>query len=81
MIESAILGKGVFTLLDPEFAGTQEGTLHFHYLLEENGGFLHVARVDGRASRAARRGAARGCRPRADARVHPLVRPSTASTS
>jgi hypothetical protein len=27
-----------------EFAATQEGTVHFHYLLPENGGFLHVAR-------------------------------------
>jgi hypothetical protein len=44
LIESGIVGKSVFTLLDPQFAGTQEGTLHFHYLLEENGGFLHVAR-------------------------------------
>lgn len=44
LIESGIVGKSVFTLLDPQFAGAQEGTLHFHYLLEENGGFLHVAR-------------------------------------
>jgi hypothetical protein len=41
MIEAAIIGKGVLTVLAPEFA--QESTLHFHYLLEENGGFLHVA--------------------------------------
>jgi hypothetical protein len=45
MIEAAIVGKPVFTLLDPQFAGTQEGTLHFHYLLRENGGFLQVART------------------------------------
>jgi hypothetical protein len=31
----------VLTILAPEFA--QESTLHFHHLLEENGGFLHVA--------------------------------------
>jgi len=43
LIESGIVGRSVFTLLDPDFAGTQEGTLHFHYLLRENGGFLHVA--------------------------------------
>jgi len=43
MIEAAILRKPVLSLLTPEFAGTQEGTLHFHYLLPENGGFLHVA--------------------------------------
>lgn len=44
LIEAAILEKSVLTVLDPDFAGTQEGTLHFHYLLHENGGFLHVAR-------------------------------------
>jgi hypothetical protein len=41
MIEAAIVGKSVLTVLAPEFA--QETTLHFHYLLERNGGFLHVA--------------------------------------
>jgi hypothetical protein len=41
MIEAAILGKSVLTVLVPEFA--QETTLHFYYLLNENGGFLHVA--------------------------------------
>ncbi len=43
MIEAAILRKPVLSLLTPDFAGTQEGTLHFHYLLPENGGFLRVA--------------------------------------
>jgi hypothetical protein len=41
MIEAAIVGKSVLTILDQEFA--QESTLHFHHLLRENGGFLHVA--------------------------------------
>ena len=41
MIEAAIIGKSVLTILEPSFA--QESTLHFHDLLEENGGFLHVA--------------------------------------
>jgi hypothetical protein len=41
MIEAAVLGKSVMTVLVPEFA--QDTTLHFHYLLAENGGFLHVA--------------------------------------
>lgn len=45
MIESAVLGKTVLTVLAPDFAATQEGTLHFHYLLRENGGFLVVART------------------------------------
>jgi hypothetical protein len=41
MIEAAILGKSVFTVLVSEFA--QETTIHFHYLVRENGGFLDVA--------------------------------------
>jgi hypothetical protein len=41
MIEAAIVGKSVLTILSPEFA--QDSTLHFQYLLAENGGFLHVA--------------------------------------
>jgi len=41
MIEAAIVGKPVLTILEPTFA--QEGTLHFHHLLEENGGFLYAA--------------------------------------
>ena len=41
MIEAAVIGKSVLTVLAPGFG--QESTLHFHYLLEENGGFLHVA--------------------------------------
>jgi hypothetical protein len=43
MVEAAILGKPVMSLLMEEFAATQKGTLHFHYLLPENGGFLRVA--------------------------------------
>jgi hypothetical protein len=42
LIEAAIVGRPVLTVLDPEFAGTQEGTLHFHHLAGE-GGLLHVA--------------------------------------
>jgi hypothetical protein len=41
MIEAAIVGRSVLTVLAPDFA--QESTLHFDYLLEENRGFLHVA--------------------------------------
>ena len=45
MIDAAIVGRNVLTILDEDFASTQEGTLHFHYLLRENGGFLGVART------------------------------------
>ena len=41
MIEAAIAGKPVYTLLAPEFNQTE--TIHFHYLRSEQGGFLHVA--------------------------------------
>jgi hypothetical protein len=44
LIEAAVVGRATYTVLAPEFTGTQEGTLHFHYLLAENGGVLHVAR-------------------------------------
>jgi hypothetical protein len=44
LIEAAIVGRPVFTILDERLADTQLGTLHFHYLRAENGGFLHEAR-------------------------------------
>jgi hypothetical protein len=43
MVEAAILGKPVLSMLSAEFSGTQEGTIHFHHLLPENGGFLRIA--------------------------------------
>lgn len=43
-IESAILGRPVFTVLAPEFRDTQEGTLHFHHFRNVSGGLVHVAR-------------------------------------
>ena len=43
LIEAGIVGKSVYTVADDEFKGTQEGTLHFHYLLAENGGFVYMA--------------------------------------
>jgi hypothetical protein len=48
LVEAAIAGKSVLAPLSAEFAGTQCGTLHFRYLLYENGGFLHVAETLGR---------------------------------
>jgi hypothetical protein len=44
MIEAGILGKSVHTIETTEFAGGQEQTLHFHYLLARNGGLVEVAR-------------------------------------
>ena len=40
MIEAGILEKPVFTILTPEFSMTQDGTLHFHYLVD--GGLLSI---------------------------------------
>jgi hypothetical protein len=43
LIESTIVGRPAFTILDPEYAGTQEGTIHFRYLQASNGGPLTAA--------------------------------------
>jgi hypothetical protein len=43
MIEAAIIGRPVFSIHAKEFAGTQEGTIHFHHLLPENGGCVRFA--------------------------------------
>jgi hypothetical protein len=44
-IEAACVDKPVLAVLLPEFSErNQEGTLHFRYLLEVNGGLLHAAR-------------------------------------
>jgi hypothetical protein len=45
MIEAAIVGRPVLTVLDPEYERVQQGTLHFRYLLEVGGGLLTVART------------------------------------
>jgi hypothetical protein len=42
-IEAGIIGRPVYSIRAPEYAATQEGTLHFHYLLSEGGGLLRVA--------------------------------------
>jgi hypothetical protein len=43
-IEAGILGKPVLTLLAPGFEDGQQGTLHFRYLLRDEGGFVELAR-------------------------------------
>lgn len=43
MIEAAIVGRPVLTILTPEFQDTQSGTIHFQYLLSANGGCTQVA--------------------------------------
>jgi hypothetical protein len=44
LVESAIVDRPVFTILLPEFRDSQEGTFHFHYLLDPANGFLNVSR-------------------------------------
>jgi hypothetical protein len=41
-IEAAIVGRPVFTIIDPDAKG-QQGTLHFHYLLKSHGGHVELA--------------------------------------
>lgn len=43
LIEGGIVGRPVHSILLPELRDNQEGTLHFHYLLDDQGGLLHVA--------------------------------------
>ena len=44
-IEAAVVGKPVFTVLEPEISeNNQEGTLHLHYLLDEDSGVLRASR-------------------------------------
>ena len=44
-LEASILGKPVYTVLLPKYSkNNQEGTIHFHYLLNINGGLLHASR-------------------------------------
>lgn len=43
MIEAAIVGRPVHSLTTPHFMDTRSGTLHFRYLLPENGGMLRLA--------------------------------------
>ena len=43
LIESGIVGRPVYSVLADEFAGQQDGTLHFQHLKNVNGGLLTVA--------------------------------------
>jgi hypothetical protein len=44
MLEAAIVGRPVHTLVVPGFDEGQTGTMHFHYLVEAHGGLATVAR-------------------------------------
>lgn len=42
-LEAGIVGRPVLTIVVPEFAEGQQGSLHFDYLLKASGGFVEVA--------------------------------------
>ena len=45
MLEAAVVGKPVLSIVLPEIStDNQEGTIHFHYLLDAGGGLLILAR-------------------------------------
>lgn len=78
MIESAIIGRSVLSILEPEFHHSQEGTFHFSYLLEENGGPVRTAQsLDEHFDqlRQALQGGDEASRPQTQAFVERFVRP------
>ncbi len=46
-LEGAIAGRPIFATLLPEHHENQQGTIHFHYLLNVAGGLLHAAKTLG----------------------------------
>ena len=78
MLEAGLVGRPVLTILVPEFWESQEGTLHFHYLLEVGGGLLRVTRsLDEHTTQLAEavRGADEGAAERSRRFVEEFVRP------
>jgi hypothetical protein len=54
-IEAAIVGRQVYAVLPAQYHDNQEGTIHFHYLLNIGGGLLHASRtLDEHAAQLAR---------------------------
>lgn len=77
MIEAAIVGRPVHTILVPEFQDSQQGTVHFHYLLDGPNALLHAARsLDEHAANLAAALEGRDVDPERSARfVRTFVRP------
>lgn len=74
-LETSIINRPIHVLLAPEYAATQKGTLHFHHLLPENGGMLHVASSFKEMARALERSLAEGDDGRNVAFVGHFIRP------
>ena len=82
MIEAAIIGRPVFSMLAEEFAGTQEGTIHFHHLLPENGGCVRIAStIDEHVRQLSDRLSDPGGGPRRDAAIHRQLHSAARSRS
>src|SRR5688500_1965054 len=60
LIESAIVGRTVYTLALPEVREAQEGTLHFRHLVRAGGGLLEVAHTFDEHATQLQRGLAAG---------------------
>jgi hypothetical protein len=80
LIEAGILGRPVHTVLLPEFRNSQEGTVHFRYLLEGPDALLRASRsLDAHAADVAATLAGRNTDPERSARfVRAFVRPGAA---
>jgi hypothetical protein len=64
LVEAAIVDRPVFTLLLPEFRDNQEGTFHFHHLMQVGDGFLNISRsLDEHVAQLARLLAGEAMRP------------------
>ena len=83
LIEAAIVGRPAHTVLLPEYRDSQEGTVHFHYLLDGPGALLHAARsLDDHARQAAAALEGRDPDPGRSARfVRAFVRPGDAAAA
>ena len=83
MIEAAIVGRPVQTVLLPEFHDSQEGTVHFHYLLNGPNALLRASRsLDAHARDLAGVLDGRDAEPDRSARfVKTFVRPGPADVS
>jgi hypothetical protein len=77
MIEAAILGRSVHTVLLPEFRESQEGTVHFRYLLDGPDALLRSTRSLGDHARDLAAALERtGAKPaRSEQFVHTFLRP------
>ena len=80
LIEAGILGRPVHTVLLPEFRNSQEGTVHFRYLLEGPDALLRASRsLDAHAADVAATLAGRNTDPERSPRfVRAFVRPGAA---